>query len=154
MRKPAAVALGAALAGAAAIGISGYAVAGPTGLIDVASVVAIVVLIVARGLVRGEKPAGPRITWPGRTRREDRGAAEFPGYRKIFSDLSWAQVTWRHYEHPLRPMLTRLAAALDRPPHDSTVAADLAVTRDPDGPGIDLPTLDRIVTKLEAAPPA
>ena len=62
----------------------------------------------------------------------------------------------RHYEHAMRPMLARLAAALDRP----QVLADLgqgpepgsARALDPDGPGVDLPTLERIVAALEGEP--
>ncbi len=55
-------------------------------------------------------------------------------------------VSRRHYEYGVRPMLARLAAALDRP---DPVAGDLAGPPDADGPGVDLSTLDRIVTKLE-----
>ena len=43
-------------------------------------------------------------------------------------------------------MLARLAAALGRP---EAVAEDLTAPSDADGPGVDLATLDRIVTRLE-----
>jgi hypothetical protein len=139
----------AAVIGTAAALASGYAAAGQAGLVDVASAVAVGVLIVARGLVRGEKP--PSVPFRKfRLRRPGLSTAEFPGYQKIFSDLSWAQVSWRHYEHPLRPMLARLAAALDR---QEAVAADLAASRDPDGPGPDVAALDRIIAKLEGHAP-
>jgi hypothetical protein len=146
------LALAAAIGGTAAALVSGYAAAGPTGLIDASSAAAVGVLIVARGMLRGEKPPSVQIkrSLPGRARRQEVSAAEFPGYEKIFSDLSWAQVSWRHYQHPLRPMLARLAAALDR---REAVAADLAVSRDPDGPGPDLAALDRIITNLEGRRP-
>ena len=50
----------------------------------------------------------------------------------------------RHYEHGLRPRLARLAAALGQEdPVDITGPADA------DGPGPDLATLDRIITRLE-----
>jgi hypothetical protein len=134
------------ITGTAAVLVAGYAAAGATGLIDAASVAAIGVLIVARGLVRGEEPpyVRPKKIW---LRRPAASTAEFPGYGKIFSDLSWAQVSWRHYEHPLRPTLARLAEALDR--HEA-VAAELDRAGDPDGPGPDLATLDRIITSLES----
>jgi hypothetical protein len=139
----------AAVIGTAAALASGYAAAGQAGLVDMASAAAVGVLIVARGLVRGEKP--PAVPFRKfRLRRPGMSTAEFPGYQKIFSDLSWAQVSWRHYEHPLRPMLARLAAALDR---QEAVAADLAASAGPDAPGPDLATLDRIIAKLEGPAP-
>jgi hypothetical protein len=51
----------------------------------------------------------------------------------------------RHYEHALRPRLARLAAALGK-----SGAIDITGSADPDGPGPDLATLERIVTYLEA----
>ncbi len=61
--------------------------------------------------------------------------------------MSWGQVSRRHYLYSAHPILVRLAAALDRP----DVAADLAdpSAADIDGPGVDLATLERIVTRLE-----
>jgi len=148
--------LAAAVTGTAAVLVAGYAAAGPAGLIDAASVAAVGALIVARGTVRGEKPPAVRLKklWPDRNGTPAVSAADFSAYRKIFSDLYWAQVSWRHYEHPLRPMLARLAAALGRP---EAVAADLAgpgnpSARDPDGPGLDLATLERIIKRLEEEP--
>jgi hypothetical protein len=142
------LALASAIGGTAAALVAGYAAAGPTGLIDAASAAAVGALIVARGTVRGEKPplVLPKRLKTGLARRPAVSAAEFPAYEKIFSDLSWAQVSWRHYQHPLRPMLARLAEALGR---EQAVAGELAAVRDPDAPGPDLATLDRIITKLE-----
>jgi hypothetical protein len=134
--------LAVAVTGTAAALVAGYAAAGPAGLIDAASVAAVAVLVVARGTVRGEKPRPVRLKNPWH-KGPAVSAAEFPAYRKIFSDLSWAQVSWRHYEHPLRPMLARLAAALNREP------AGLPETGDPDGPGPDLAALGRIIAGLE-----
>jgi hypothetical protein len=145
-----ALAVAAALTGIAAALVAGYAAARLTGLIDVASVTALGVLIVARGAVRGQKPPSVRAKNLRRdpARRPAIRAAEFPAYQRIASDLEWAQMSRRHYEHALRPMLARLAAALGRP---RAVPADLggAPAGDVDGPGLDLATLERMVTRLE-----
>jgi len=53
----------------------------------------------------------------------------------------------RHYEHALRPRLARLAAALGR--EDAVEITRLTGPADADGPGVDLATLDRIITQLE-----
>jgi len=130
----------ATLAGLAAALVAGYAAAGPSGLVDVAAVIALGVLVVARGVLRGPEP---RTVRPHQSHGRSRAirAADFPAYAKIASDLEWAQLSGRDYEHGLYPTLTRLAATLGRPG-----PASLA---DPDGPGVDLATLDRIVTELE-----
>lgn len=141
---------------AAAVGIAaalgaGYAADGPAGLIDAAAVAAAGVLVVARGTVRGEKP-GP-VRAKDLLRYRDRtpavSAADFPAYRKIASDVEWAQLSQRHYEHAMRPLMTRLAVTLGRA---EAVAADLAGAErlaDTDGPGVDLATLNRITARLE-----
>jgi len=134
----------ATVTGIAAALFAGYAAAGVTGLIDVATVATLGVLIVARGTVRGEKP---RTVRPKRQRRDPgRRPADFPAYATIASDVEWARMSQRHYEHSLRPRLARLAAALDKSP-----AVDLTgpPAKDTDGPGVDLATLERIVTQLE-----
>jgi hypothetical protein len=134
--------------GTAAALFAGYAAAGATGLIDVASVATLGVLIVARGTVRGEKP---RTVRPEKQRRDPGRrpalrAADFPAYATIASDLEWARMSQRHYQHSLRPRLARLAAALNK-----SRAVDLTgpPAGDIDGPGVDLATLERIVTQLE-----
>jgi hypothetical protein len=81
---------------------------GPAGLVAAAGLAAIGVLVVTRGTVRGEKPVPVRH--PGFRRSGDHTAG-FPAYRKIASDLEWAQMSRRHYEVAARPMLARLAAA-------------------------------------------
>ena len=147
-----ALAAAATVTGTAAALVAGYAAAGATGLIDVASVATLGVLIVARGTVREEKPRAVRDE---KERRRDPGqrpalrAADFPAYATIASDLEWARMSRRHYEHTLRPRLARLAAILGR-----SSAVDLGgpgnrATFDSDGPGVDLATLERIVTQLE-----
>ena len=139
MRHPRLLAA-ATLAGLAAALVAGYAAAGPSGLVDVATVIALGVLVVARGVLRGPEP---RTVRPHQTQGRTRAirAADFPAYAKIASDVEWAQLSGRHYTHGLRPTLTRLAATLDRP--------GPAILADDDGPGVDLATLDRIVTELE-----
>ena len=134
--------------GIAAALVAGYAAGGVTGLIDVASVATLGVLIVARGTVRGETPRPVRDKKrrdPGR--RPALRAADFPAYATIASDLEWARMSRRHYEHALRPRLARLAAALGR--EDAVEITRLTGPGDADGPGVDLATLDRIITQLE-----
>jgi len=145
------LALAAAAVVIAAVLAAGYLTAGTTGLVDAAALAALGVLLVARRTVRGEKPRPvlPRRSGPGGRRRAAVRAADFPAYRRIFSDLEWAQMSRRHYEHALRPMLARLAATLD---HGRPVPAELTrpPSSDADGPGVDPATLERIVATLES----
>ena len=134
--------------GTAAALVAGYAAGGVTGLIDVASVATLGVLIVARGTVRGQAPRPVRDKKrrdPGR--RPALRAADFPAYATIASDLEWGRMSRRHSEHALRPRLARLAAALGR--EDAVEITRLTGPADADGPGVDLATLDRIITQLE-----
>jgi hypothetical protein len=147
------VALAAAVIGVAGALAAGYAAAGPTGLVDAAALATLGVLVLARGLVRDEKP--PAVRDKGNRRHPRRRpavrAADFPAYASIASDLEWAQMSRRHYEQAMRPLLARLAASLGRP----RAVADLAGpgnALDPDGPGVNLATLERIVAKLEGEP--
>ena len=141
-RRRRAVALVAAVTGTAAALFAGYAAAGAAGLIDVATLATLGVLIVARGAVRGQEP---RPVQP--QKKPGRRAADFPAYATIASDVEWARMSRRHYEHSLRPRLARLAAALGR--EDTVAITSLTGPADTDGPGVDLATLDRIVTHLE-----
>ena len=126
----------AAAAGLAAVLAAGYAAAGQAGLVDVATVVAVGLLLVARGGVQGQGTRPVRINrWRDRMRPPAVGTAEFPAYRKIVADLSWGLAGGQRNEDIVRRMLARLAAALGRPD---------AVT-----PGADLATLDSIVAALE-----
>jgi hypothetical protein len=141
----------AALTGTGAVLAAGYAAGGPAGLIDAASVATLGVLIVARGTLQGPRPRPVRLKemWSGREPRTTVRAADFPAFAKISSDLEWAQLSRRDYEHLLRPTLARLAAALGR-----EQAVDLAgpPAGDGDGPGVDRATLERIVAQLEGGP--
>lgn len=146
-RRKQAVAGAAIVIGTAAALVAGYAAAGATGLIDVATLATLGVLIVARGAVRGEKPRSVRPKKQRRDpgRRPAVRAADFPAYASMATDVEWARMSQRHYEHALRPRLDRLAAALGK-----SGAIDVTGPADPDGPGPDLATLERIITHLEA----
>ncbi|MGH3230014.1 MAG: hypothetical protein ACRDOA_15820 [Streptosporangiaceae bacterium] len=146
-RRRQAVTAAATAIGTAAALTAGYAAAGATGLIDVAALATLGVLIVARGAVRVDKPRSVRPKMQRRVpgRRSAVRAADFPAYTSIASDVEWARMSQRHYEVALRPRLARLAAALGQ-----SGAIDLTGPADPDGPGPDLATLERIVTHLEA----
>jgi hypothetical protein len=136
--------LAAAATGIVAALAAGYAVGGQAGLTDVAAVAAVGVLAVARGTLRGGKPGPVR---PHRTERTTAVSPDdFPAYRSIAADLEWGRLSWRHYQHAVRPLLARLAAALGR-----QVPADPRPSRpaDADGPGPDLAALDRMVAGLE-----
>jgi hypothetical protein len=144
---------------AAAIGVGGVlvagdAAAGTTGLVDAAALVTLGVLVLARGLVRDEKPNAVRDKGHRRHRRKRPAvrAADFPAYASIASDLEWAQMSRRHYEHGLRPTLARLAASLGRPQAVADLDRGPGNALDPDGPGVDRATLERIVAKLEGEP--
>jgi hypothetical protein len=145
-RRRRAVAGAATVTGIAAAFAAGYAAAGATGVIDVAALTTLGVLIVARGAVRGPRPRPvlPSKQWRGPGRRPAVRAEDFPAYASIASDVEWARMSQRHYEHGLRPRLARLAAALGKP------APPQLTSPDDDRPGPDLATLERIVTHLEA----
>ena len=149
MNRRRAVAGAATVTGTAAVLAAGYAAAGATGLIDVAALATLGVLIVARGMVRGEKPRSVRPEKQRRDpgRRPAVRAADFPAYASIASDVEWARMSRRHYEHGLRPRLARLAAVLGR--EDAVDITRLSGPADTDGPGLDLATLERIITRLE-----
>jgi len=148
-----AVAVSATVIGIAAALAGGYAAAGAAGLIDVATLTALGVLIVARGAVRGPEPRPVREKKQRRDpgRRPALEAADFPAYTAIASDLEWARMSRRHYEYGLRARLARVAVALGQPR-----AGDLAGPKaaDADGPGPDLATLERMIAALETLPEA
>jgi hypothetical protein len=138
----------ATVTGTAATLVAGYAAAGVTGLIDVASVTTLGVLIVARGTMRGEEP---RTVRNEKEHRRDPAlrAADFPAYATLASDLEWARMSRRHYEETLRPRLARLAALLGRSSSVDLGGPGNRATFDSDGPGPDLAALDRIISQLE-----
>lgn len=134
MRRAALVA--ACVAAAALLG-AGYASDGLAGLADMTALAAIAALLLVRGTVRREKP-------PDVMRKEEepmRGGA-FPGFSRLVSDLEWAVLSRRHYQHAVRPALVRLAATLRRPPPPPC-------QEQADGPGPDPAELARIISRLE-----
>jgi hypothetical protein len=142
MSRRRAVIAAATVTGTAAVLFAGYAAAGATGLIDVATLATLGVLIGARAVIRGEQPRSV----PRKQTYHER-SADFPAYASIASDVEWARMSRRHYEHALRPRLARLASVLGRP--GPSGPPEIAGPLDPDGPGPDLATLDRFVTRLE-----
>jgi hypothetical protein len=141
-----AIAGAAIVTGIAAALVAGYAAAGATGLIDVASVATLGVLIAARAALRVEKPR-PEKRRQDPARRPAVRAADFPAYATVASDLEWARMSRRHYEHAFRPRLARLAATLGK--SDTVTIPSLTGPADTDGPGADLATLERVITQLE-----
>jgi len=137
------LALAAAATGIAAALAAGYAVGGQAGLTDAAAVAAVGVLVVARSRLRSGKP-GPVRPHPAE-RPTAVSAEDFPAYQSMASDLEWGLLSWRHYQHAVRPLLGRLAAALGRP----APAGPPSRPADADGPGPDLATLDRMIAELE-----
>jgi hypothetical protein len=94
--------------------------------------------------------------------------ADFPAYAKISSDLGWAPMSRWHYDHGIRQLFGRLAESalaerhrvdLTRDPERARhlVGDDIWPLIDPSrppsfdskAPGADLPTLTRIVDRLE-----
>jgi hypothetical protein len=95
-------------------------------------------------------------------------SSDFPAYAKISSDLGWAPVSQWHYDHGIRPLLTRLFESGLAERHRVDLTADPARARsvvgddvwplidpsrppsfDSRAPGPDLRTLTRIVDRLE-----
>lgn len=106
--------------------------------------------------------------WPRRAEPAAVQPSDFPAYAKISSDLGWAPVSQWHYDHGLRPLLSRLFESVLAERHRVDLTADPERARnvvgddvwpliDPSGalsfdsraPGTDLRTLTRIVDRLE-----
>lgn len=143
----------------------GYAAGSFAGLVVVFSGIAVLgLLILAVGVPAA--PAGARR----RRRRSTPGFSDapYPTFQQVGEQLSWAQVSPRHYDMVTRPLLARLLAArlLDRHGVDlhreperarAVVGEDLWWWFDPDRapesssqpPGVDDRTLTRLVDRLE-----
>jgi hypothetical protein len=152
---------------AAVLLAEGYLAAGPAGFVVAGTVLALVAILFVRATMpHAEHPP------PGTVRKDHRSGdsseADFPGYRKITSDLSWAAASPRHYDHGLRRQLAglldaRLAqrygldAAAQPERARELVGAELwplldtsrPPSNDSRGPGVSMATVDRIVTRLE-----
>jgi hypothetical protein len=140
-----------------------YTVAGTGGLAVAATGTTIAALLILRAGIAHDPP-------PPRRARERQPDEEgpFTSYRQIRRALTWTGTSRRHYDHAVRPLLTRLLAAvlaerhgidLHRSPQQarSLVGEDLWPLLDPAGPassdsgspGVDRGTLTRIVDRLE-----
>ena len=132
---------------AAALLAMGDAISGISGLAGVATAEAMAGLLAARGTLGRAATPVPA----GKSRRRHRKrrpavtTANFPGFSAIASEISWAGVSRRHYDHGLRPRLARLAAGKGLAIDDLTGPP----SGDDDALGPDLATLERLISKLE-----
>jgi hypothetical protein len=161
--------------------VTALVVSGPFGLVIAADCLTAVGLIVLLAAVpRGARETGVRRApgaraWVSRAMFWRRGtpssvvqAGDFPSYAKISSDVGWAPVSQWHYDHGVRPLLSRLMQSALAEHHRVDVATDPARARhlvgddvwplidpsrppsfDSTAPGTDLRTLARIVDRLE-----
>jgi len=158
-----------------------FTVAGQLGLVITADGQAVLALVIAlvstpggarerdvlRPVAAWARAAGQRI-WPRRAGPAAVRPSDFPAYAKISSDLGWAPVSQWHYDHGLRPLLSRLFESLLAERHRVDLTADPERARslvgddvwplidpaappsfDSKAPGTDLRTLTRIVDRLE-----
>jgi hypothetical protein len=154
---------------------------GPFGLVVAADcLTAVGLLVLLAAVPRGAPGAGARRApggwaWLGRAmfwRRKAPSPAvdvsDFPAYAKISSDVGWAPVSRWHYDHGIRPLLSRLMQVALAEHHRVDATADPARAKrlvgdevwplidpsrppsfDSTAPGTDLRTLARIVDRLE-----
>lgn len=137
--------------------------AGAAGLLVALSSIALVAVAVALLAVPAAPPP-PRRPRPG----PPVDNAPFRAYREVAEALSWAAVSPRHYDLVTRPLLTRLLASRLQDLHRIDLRADpqaarrlvgedtwhwldpgRPVARQAQPPGVDLPTLTRIIEALE-----
>jgi hypothetical protein len=143
--------------------ILGWALAGTLGVFVVISA-GFVLGILA---IRSQLPRGPR-----RPRRRRPPVpflnADFPAYRRIEDTLFWSPVSARHFDHAVRPLLSRLLAAVLAERHGvdmtadpvsakAAIGADLwplvdparPISDDTRAPGVALPIVMRFLARLE-----
>ena len=158
-----------------------FTVAGQLGLVITADGLAALALVIAlvstpggarerdvlRPVAAWARAARQRI-WPQRAAPAAVRPADFPAYAKISSDLTWAPVSQWHYDHGIRPLLSRLFESALAERHRVDLTADPGRARslvgddvwplidpsrppsfDSKAPGADLRTLTRIVDRLE-----
>jgi hypothetical protein len=168
------------VAALAALGAA-FTVSGQLGFVIAADCLAALALVIAlvstpggvrerdvlRPVVAWARVAWQRI-WPHRAEHAAVRPSDFPAYAKISSDLSWAPVSQWHYDHGLRPLLSRLFESVLAERHRVDLSADPERARsvvgddvwplidpswppsfDSKAPGTDLRTLARIVDRLE-----
>jgi len=145
----------------------GYLAAGPAGFVVAGTVLALVAMLFARAMMPQGEQRPPSAVRKNH-RSGDSSEADFPAYRKITSDLSWAGASPRHYDHGLRPRLAGLLEARLAQRHGLNAAAgperarelvgaelwpllDMSrpASNDSRAPGVSMATVDRIVTRLE-----
>ncbi|HEY3200967.1 MAG TPA: hypothetical protein VGK55_10515 [Actinomycetes bacterium] len=147
-----------------AVLLLGWALAGTLGVFIVLSA-GFVLGILA---IRSQLPRGPR---PPRRRRPPVPFlnADFPAYRRIEDTLFWAPVSARHFDHAVRPLLSRLLATVLAERHGVDMTVDLAAAKEAIGadlwplvdptrpvsddtraPGVPLPVVMRFLARLEA----
>jgi len=158
-----------------------FTVSGQLGLVIAVDCLAALALVLAlartpsgvreRGVLRPVAAwarAAWRRVWPQRAAPAGVQPSKFPAYAKISSDLGWAPVSQRHYDHGLRPLLSRLFESVLAERHRVDLTADPERARslvgddvwplidpsrppssDSNAPGTDLHTLIRIVDRLE-----
>lgn len=152
---------------AAGLGLAaGFAVAGQLGLVVTGTGLAALTMLAVRATLGPGEPRRAAV-------RDQRagsgdGADAFRAYRKIAADLGWAGVSQRHYDHAVRPLFARLAAAALADRHRIDMAGepgrarrlvgedlwpliDLAqpASDDDRAPGVNRAALTRIVDRLE-----
>jgi hypothetical protein len=145
----------------------GYIAGKLAGLAFAGTVLALVGLLTARSAIpsaRKKAGAGPD------KHRPDPAASrgDFPVFLEISSDVTWATVSQRHFDHGIRPRLARLLDARLAERHGVTAAGqperarELAgedlwplidparpLSEDSNTPGVSLAQLARIVARLE-----
>jgi hypothetical protein len=158
-----------------------FTVSGQLGLVIAADCLAALALVIALVSTPGGErerdvlrpvAAWARAAWqrirPQRAEPATVRPSDFPAYAKISSDISWAPVSQWHYDHGLRPLLSRLFESVLAERHRVDLTADPERARsvvgddvwplidpswppsfDSRAPGTDLRTLTRIVDRLE-----
>jgi hypothetical protein len=158
-----------------------FLAAGPFGLVVAADCLAATGLVIALAgtprsaaelPARRQSSARAWLAQAGFRRRAGRRpvvqASDFPSYAKISSGLGWAPVSQWHYDHGVRPLLTRLMQSALAEHHRVDATADPVRARrvvgdeiwpfvdpsrppsfDSKAPGVGLRTLSRIVDRLE-----
>jgi hypothetical protein len=146
---------------------AGYVAGKLAGLALAGTVLALVGILTARTAV----PSGRKKARAQAERHHadvEASQADFPAFLEISSDVTWATVSQRHFDHGIRPRLARLLDARLAERHGVTAAAqperarELAgedlwplidparpLSEDSNSPGISLARLTRIVTRLE-----
>jgi hypothetical protein len=145
--------------------ITAYGAAGFAGLVVVLSALAVLGLLL---LALGVPSAPARRRRRRRRRRTPPDAAPYPTFQQVSEQVSWAEVSPRHYDMVTRPLLVRLMASRlsenhgvdlhrDREQARAIVGEDLWWWLDPtrpvegssQPPGVDVRTLTRLVERLE-----